>query len=85
MYQPTNSVDQLDPNSAVPIGRLQDKRPVFPLHGSLQLLPVLRQDEGLAVEPKLPPAPGVSEVSVTPPETVLPTNREQARELVYLH
>ena len=67
----TEPVDHLDPDTAVPVRRFHDKCLVFPRHLSLQLLPVLRQDEGPGVEVEMAAAPAVPHLSEAPPQTVL--------------
>ena len=81
----TKPVDHLDSNTTVPVGRFHDKCLVLSGHHSLQLLPVLGQHEGPAVEVKVSAAPALPHLGVAPPQTVLPSDGEQAGELVDLH
>ena len=49
----TKVIDELDPDAAVPVGRLHDEGPPPTLHGSLQLASVPGQHEGLGVKIEL--------------------------------
>ena len=49
----TKVIDELDPDAAVPVGRLHDEGPAPTLHGPLQITPVPRQHEGLGMKIEL--------------------------------
>ena len=81
----TNPINELDPNTTKPVGRLDYHRHLLLFHYLDQLLLILRHNESPWQKSKVLLSELVNHLLIGNPQAVLPTNNKQAWELVNLH
>ena len=81
----TNLINELDPNTTKPVGRLNYHRHFLLLHYLDKLLLILRHNECSWQKPKVLLSKLLNHLLIGNPQTVLPANNKQAWELVNLY